>query len=181
MATVNVSVAGRKDKSSPMKKQPVAKVKVKNEKEEEKKVATTKKKVATGVLASAPTGATKEKIKAEKQAAKPAGKATPKTTAKAPEKQAAKPATTAKPVASKEVKAAPKKAEAATSTKTLYHVSKRDNDGREWKVFIQGSNKVIKLFPTQQQALDYAKQLCANKDDGSMVHLHGLDGKIRKY
>ena len=49
MATVNVSVAGRKDKSSPMKKQPVAKVKVKNEKEEEKKVATTKKKVATGV------------------------------------------------------------------------------------------------------------------------------------
>ena len=36
MATVNVSVAGRKDKSSPMKKQPVAKVKVKNEKEEEK-------------------------------------------------------------------------------------------------------------------------------------------------
>ena len=31
--------------------------------------------------------------------------------------------------------------------KTVYHVSKREKDGREWKVFIQGSTKVIKLFP----------------------------------
>ena len=185
MATTTVSVAGRKDKSSPMKKQPVAKVKVRNDNDEEDKVMATtpKKKVATGVLASAPTGATREKIKAEKQAAKPQGKATaakPATTSKSAAQ--AKPATTAKPEAAAKpaVKAAPKKAD-ASATKTLYHVSKRDNDGREWKVFIQGSNKVIKLFPTQQQALDYAKQLCANKDDGSMVYLHGLDGKIRKY
>ena len=64
--------------------------------------------------------------------------------------------------------------------KTVYHVSKRDNDGREWKVFIQGSDKVIKLFATQKEALDYAKKLCDNKDDGSYVILHGLDGKIRK-
>ena len=65
--------------------------------------------------------------------------------------------------------------------KTCYHVSKRDNDGREWKVFIQGSKKVIKLFETQQEALDYAKSLCKNKADGSYVMLHKLDGKIRKY
>ncbi len=64
--------------------------------------------------------------------------------------------------------------------KTIYHVTKRDNDGREWKVFIQGSDKVIKLFKTQKEALDYAKQLCENKNDGSTVMLHGLDGKIRK-
>ena len=69
-----------------------------------------------------------------------------------------------------------------TSTgKTAYHVSKRDNDGREWKVFIQGSDKVIKLFDTQKEALDYAKSLAKNKDDGSYVLLHGLDGKIRKF
>ena len=69
-----------------------------------------------------------------------------------------------------------------TSTgKTAYHVSKRDNDGREWKVFIQGSDKVIKLFDTQKEALEYAKTLAKNKDDGSYVILHGLDGKIRKY
>ena len=65
--------------------------------------------------------------------------------------------------------------------KTIYHVTKRENDGREWKVFIQGSSKVIKLFPTQLEALEYAKNLCKNKDDGSYVVLHGLDGKIRKY
>jgi hypothetical protein len=63
---------------------------------------------------------------------------------------------------------------------TIYHVSKRDNDGREWKVFIEGSDKVIKLFKTQQEALSYAKQLATNKNDGSSVRLHGLDGKIRK-
>ena len=65
---------------------------------------------------------------------------------------------------------------------TIYHVSKRDDgDGREWKVFIQGSDKVIKLFDTQKEALEYAKGLADNKKDGSSVRLHGLDGKIRKY
>ena len=66
---------------------------------------------------------------------------------------------------------------------TCYHVSKRDDKAgsREWKVFIQGSDKVIKLFPTQKEALDYAISLCKNKDNGSYVMLHGLDGKIRKY
>ena len=72
-------------------------------------------------------------------------------------------------------------AQKTTTGKTAYHVSKRDNDGREWKVFIQGSDKVIKLFDTQKEALDYAKSLAKNKDDGSYVLLHGLDGKIRKF
>ena len=64
---------------------------------------------------------------------------------------------------------------------TIYHVTKRENDGREWKVFIQGSDKVIKLFPTQQEALEYATKLAKNKNDGSSVRLHGLHGKMRKY
>ncbi|MCR5786868.1 MAG: DUF2188 domain-containing protein [Acholeplasmatales bacterium] len=63
---------------------------------------------------------------------------------------------------------------------TVYHVSKRDNDGREWKVFIEGSSKVIKLFKTQKEAFDYAKSLVKNKNDGSSVRLHGLDGKMKK-
>ena len=84
----------------------------------------------------------------------------------------------AKPV--KKVEAKPIKAE-AKNAKTVYHVSKRDNDGREWKVFIQGSSKVIKLFGTQKEALDHAKMLCNNKDDSSYVVLHSLDGKIRKF
>ena len=66
---------------------------------------------------------------------------------------------------------------------TIYHVSKRTNDDneRQWKVFIQGSDKVIKLFDTQKEALEYATELAKNKADGSSVRLHGLDGKIRSY
>jgi hypothetical protein len=64
---------------------------------------------------------------------------------------------------------------------TIYHVSKREGkDGREWKVFIQEGDKVIKLFSTQKEALDYAKKLAKNKNDGSSVQLHGLHGSIRK-
>ena len=70
-----------------------------------------------------------------------------------------------------------------TSGKTVYHVSKRGEtrEDRVWKVFIQESNKVIKLFDYQEEALEYAKQLAKNKNDGSYVILHGLNGKIRKY
>lgn len=117
---------------------------------------------------------------AKKDTKAPAKKAPAKTTTAKEAKPAAK--TTAKPAAktaAKPVVQAPQKA--AASTKTAYHVSKRDDNGREWKVFIQGSNKVIKLFNTQQEALNYAKSLCKNKDDGSYVLLHGLDGKMRKF
>ena len=72
---------------------------------------------------------------------------------------------------------------AAASGKTVYHVSKRGEtrEDRVWKVFIQESNKVIKLFDYQEEALEYAKQLAKNKNDGSYVILHGLNGKIRKF
>lgn len=79
---------------------------------------------------------------------------------------------TAKPVVAAAVK---------STGKTVYHITKREKDGREWKVFIQGSDKVIKLFSTQAEALEYAKNLCNNKNDGSYILLHGLDGKIRKF
>ena len=76
-----------------------------------------------------------------------------------------------------------KKPAQAQSGKTVYHVSKRGEtrEDRVWKVFIQESNKVIKLFDYQADALEYAKSLAKNKNDGSYVILHGLDGKIRKY
>ncbi len=121
---------------------------------------------------------------AKKDTKAPAKKAPTKTTTAKEAKPAAK--TTAKPAAKASAKPAAKPVvqtsqKAAASTKTAYHVSKRDDNGREWKVFIQGSNKVIKLFNTQQEALNYAKSLCKNKDDGSYVLLHGLDGKMRKF
>lgn len=122
--------------------------------------------------------ATKAEVKPV--AAKPAAKAT------ATKATATKEAASAKKAAAKpapvmvEIPKTVKTASAAKA-KTVYHVSKRDRDGREWKVFIQGSDKVIKLFATQMEALEYAQNLCKNKDDGSYVVLHRLDGKIRKY
>jgi hypothetical protein len=64
---------------------------------------------------------------------------------------------------------------------TIYHVSKRDeNGGREWKVFIQGGSKVIKLFETQKAAIEYAKKLAKAKNDGSSVQVHSVHKGIRK-
>ena len=117
---------------------------------------------------------------AKKDTKAPVKKAPAKTTTAKETKPQAKNA--AKPAAKTPAKAAVVTTKpAAASSKTAYHVSKRDDNGREWKVFIQGSNKVIKLFNTQQEALNYAKSLCKNKDDGSYVLLHGLDGKMRKF
>ena len=116
--------------------------------------------------------ATKE-IKVEKKPVEQKPVAQPKKPAPKPKK----PVDVSKISAAKPVESKP----AAKDDKTVYHVSKRDNDGREWKVFIQGSDKVIKLFDTQKDALDYAKGLAKNKDNGSYVVLHGLDGKIRRY
>lgn len=72
-----------------------------------------------------------------------------------------------------------KKADGKDGNKKIYHVSKRDNDGREWKVFIQGSDKVIRVVKTQAEALKIAQEFAKN-DGNATVILHGLDGKIRK-
>lgn len=112
----------------------------------------------------------------KKEEAKKAEKENSKAKAKAPAK-----ATTTMKVDNKKTVVIPMPAKKTTTGKTVYHVSKRDNNGREWKVFIQGSSKVIQLFDTQLEALEYAKKIAKNKDDGSYVLLHGLDGKIRKY
>lgn len=78
--------------------------------------------------------------------------------------------------------------------RVIYHISNRpdDNGKRRWAVFIQGradkqageKDKIIKYFPTQQEALDFALSLEKNKEAAGVeatVMLHGLDGKIRKY
>lgn len=58
-----------------------------------------------------------------------------------------------------------------------YHVSKRQKDGK-WQVKFGGSDKPIKLFDTQAEALSYAKEL-SQKYDKSLT-IHKKDGKIRK-
>lgn len=152
------------------------------------KPATAAKKTTTAPVAAKPAAAKPEKVEEKKAAAKPVAvkKAEPakKEAAKPAAKPAAKVVAAPKNIVPKTVKKEePAKAKTTSTGKTIYHVSKRGETkaDRVWKVFIQGSDKVIKLFDTQQEALDYAKGLAENKKDGSTVMLHGLDGKIRKY
>lgn len=194
---VNATPTTKKDNTPPMKKEPTVKKAMENVEPEVIKP----KKTKAPVIAPKKADEAKEeknvapKVNAEAPKKKPAPVIAPKpTNAKVealvveeapkeekPKKPVPKPK---KPIsfAAMQTKLPPKKpASGSGKPKTVYHVSKRDNDGREWKVFIQESSKVIKLFDTQAEALEYAKQLCKNKDDGSYVILHGLNGKIRKY
>ena len=145
------------------------------------KSTTAAKKDTTAPVKKSPS--TKATAKAEPVKAQPKKEVKAEPTKAAPSKPAPKPKM-AVDMSKMTVKTPTQErsgAQKTTTGKTAYHVSKRDNDGREWKVFIQGSDKVIKLFDTQKEALDYAKSLAKNKDDGSYVILHGLDGKIRKF
>jgi len=80
-------------------------------------------------------------------------------------------------------KQAPAKKETKNdSDSTKYHVSqnkdKKSPRFKEWRVRKQGSNKTIKYFPTQAEAIDYAKELA--KNNGSSIVIHKVDGSIRK-
>ena len=58
-----------------------------------------------------------------------------------------------------------------------YHISQDPKD-KKWRVFLAGSDKVIKKFDTQLQAYGYAQNLSDNNDRGIVVH--SKKGKIRK-
>lgn len=59
----------------------------------------------------------------------------------------------------------------------VYHVSFRKEDNR-WAVKFQKGKRALKLFKTQIEAIDYAKEM-AKKQNGS-YRVHSLKGKIRK-
>ena len=58
-----------------------------------------------------------------------------------------------------------------------YIITHRKDDG-VWQVKLAKGAKVIKLFNTQKEAIDYAEALAENQD-GSIT-IHKKDGKIRK-
>lgn len=58
-----------------------------------------------------------------------------------------------------------------------YVITHRKDDG-VWQVKLAKGAKVIKLFDTQKEAIDYAETLAENQD-GSIT-IHKKDGKIRK-
>ena len=57
-----------------------------------------------------------------------------------------------------------------------YHIS-LNGDGR-WQVKAEKAEKALKLFDTQKEAIEYAKNV-ANNQEGNIV-IHKTDGKIRK-
>ena len=66
--------------------------------------------------------------------------------------------------------------ERKASTKKVYHISYR-KETNQWQVKL-GGKKVLKLFNTQAEGIEYAKSL-AYSQDGSIV-IHMKDGTIRK-
>lgn len=75
-----------------------------------------------------------------------------------------------------------KPAEATNTKAAKYHVSQNKDEKSEffkqWRVRKQGSQKTIKYFNTQAEAIDFAQDL-ADKA-GSSIVIHKLDGSIRK-
>lgn len=100
------------------------------------------------------------------------------------------------PVAKTQAKAAPKKAsntkeapaekeeKPATDTDKVvkYHVSQNKDEKSEfknqWRVRKQGSQKTIKYFKTQAEAIAFAETLAENNDTSIVIHKR--DGSIRK-
>ena len=58
----------------------------------------------------------------------------------------------------------------------IYHISKRQD--KMWQVKFANGKKAIKLFPTQAEAIVFAKKL-AKSQEGS-IRVHSLKGRIRK-
>lgn len=58
-----------------------------------------------------------------------------------------------------------------------YHIAQRSDDGM-WQVKAEGAEKALKLFKTQQEAIDYAKKVADNQEGSIMIHKK--DGSFRK-
>lgn len=59
----------------------------------------------------------------------------------------------------------------------VYHIAKRKSDGK-WQVKAAGAEKALKLFDTQAEAIEYAKQVAGNQEAKIMIHKE--DGSFRR-
>lgn len=84
-----------------------------------------------------------------------------------------------KPVATKQAAAKPAatKSPAKPVAAKKYHISQRNEDNM-WQVKAEGADKALKLFKTQQEAIDYAKKVAGNQEGSIMIHKK--DGSFRK-
>ena len=60
----------------------------------------------------------------------------------------------------------------------IYHVSER-KELNKWQVKAQAAEKALKLFNTQAEAIEYARQITGGNDGRVRVHTKG--GKLRKF
>lgn len=68
-----------------------------------------------------------------------------------------------------------KKGGASKDSRRVYHLSKRE-DGK-WAVKFAGGDKVIKLFDTQKEGLEYCNKMAENQD--GVVLVHASKGKAK--
>lgn len=101
----------------------------------------------------------------------------PKTEPKPEAKPASKPAPELKPEPVPEPKPEPAAQGERREQVKVYHITKRSSDGK-WQVKFSKGKKAIKLFDTQAEAIEYAKQLAVNQEAGIMIHKE--DGSFRK-
>lgn len=87
------------------------------------------------------------------------------------------------PASPKKTEASPKEVKPTNDVKPRkYHVSyNRDPQSEHhkmWRVRKEQSDKTIKFFKTQKEAIDYAESLAEHA--GTSVVVHKMDGTIRK-
>lgn len=76
----------------------------------------------------------------------------------------------------KEVKKPAKPAKEAKPASKVYHISKRKDDNK-WQVKAQGADKALKLFLTQEEAIEFAKKTAGNQE--ARIVIHKADGSFR--
>lgn len=123
-----------------------------------------------------PVVAQKEEIKPVQSAPVAAAAAQQtKTQSQATAKVVSKPAPSPAPV--KKVVSKPANNLYNGNTRT-YHISTTKSLLGKWQVKLAGGEKAIKVCATQQEAIDFTRELV--KSQGGSIRLHSLDGRIRK-
>ena len=85
-----------------------------------------------------------------------------------------KPAKKAK-TSSKSRVSAPKKYK---DSARVYHISRSKLVSRSWQVKLAGGERAIKIFPTQAEAIEFAKEL--TRSQGGSIRIHSMKGQLRK-
>lgn len=143
--------------------------------------ATTKKAPVKSTAATKSAPAKSAASASAKQSAKPATKVA------AQKKTASKSASVGTKSNEKKAVAASKGSQSAANSKPAtenaqsgvkaYHISFRPEENR-WQVKLGKGSRALKLFNTQDEAIDFAKEM-AKSQEGFIV-IHKLDGKMRK-